>query len=143
MKIALCFLLALCSMAFAADCYFQTRRISYDSKTSVRKIGCDAARNAVRDVDFYDGMDNYARYYGRRFGREGNLILEKDDGTILIAKFYYAQGEYRLYGSIEYYGANVVNCFTTTSSGYCDNVEYTDFGLYLNDFLGSPARRNR
>lgn len=142
-KMAIVLVLLMAAFSFAEQCYFQTRRTSYDSGTSVKKISCQTAINAMEDVYFYNGSDNYARYFGRYIGKEGNLIREKD-GAVLIAKFYYALGEYRLYGSIVYSGGNVANCLTTTSTGYCDQTEYTDFGYYFTEFLSSPARkRNR
>lgn len=140
---AIVLVLLMAAFSFAKQCYFQTRRTSYDSGTSIKKISCQTAINAMEDVYFYNGKDNYARYFGRQIGKEGNLIIE-DDGTTLILKFYYALGEYRFYGLIRYRGGNVVSCQTTTSTGYCDQTEYTDFGYYFTEFLSSPARkRNR
>ena len=141
-KLILAFVLLLQTVALAEQCYFQTRRISYDSGTKVRKISCETLKKAQRDVYFYNGNDNYARYFGRQFGKEGNLIAEID-GKILITKFYYALGEFRYYGQIIYNGANVMSCQTTTSTGYCDRFEYSDFAMYLHDFLNSPARKRK
>jgi hypothetical protein len=143
-KMVIAVLLALCSTALAEQCYFQTRRTSYDSGTSVKKISCKTAKKAVQDIRFYSNqnMDNYARYYAEAFGQEGNIIVE-DNGSTTIMKFYYALGEFRYYGGITYRGANVSNCGTTTSTGYCDNFEYTDFGNYLRDFLSSAARKKK
>ncbi len=141
-KILLMTLLALNSLIFA-DCYFQTRRTNYEAKTKVRRISCSTAERIFGDIYFYDGTgNNYARYYGQAIGKEGNLIAE-DNGRITMTKFYYALGEFRYYGFITYSGANVVQCKTTTSTGYCDHVEYTEFGNYLRDFLSSPARKSR
>lgn len=139
-KMGIAVLLALCSTALAEQCYFQSRRTSYDSGTRVKKISCQALKNAQQDVYFYNGNDNYARYYERQFGQEGNLIVEID-GYVMMTKFYYALGEFRYYGQIVYNGGNVVSCKTTTSAGYCDQVEYTEFGNYLRDFLNSSARK--
>lgn len=141
MKIALCVVLAFCAMAFAEGC--QTRRTSYDSKTRVWQVDCNAVYRAFRDLEFIESYGGfYARYYGKRFRKEGNLIVETDGGKSTFWKFFYAQGKYWYYGSIEYLGANVVNCFSAPISG-CDHVEYTDFARYLGDFLASSARRNR
>lgn len=60
-----------------------------------------------------------------------------------MTKFYYALGEFRYYGQIRYRGANVISCQTSTSSGYCDQFEYTDFGNYLRDFLSSLTRKKK
>ena len=139
-KMGIAVLLALCSTALAEQCYFQTRRTSYDSGTRVKKISCQTLKNVQQDVYFYNGHDNYARYYERQFGQEGNLIVEID-GYVMMTKFYYALGEFRYYGQIVYNGGNVVSCKTTTSAGYCDQVEYTEFGNYLRDFLNSSARK--
>lgn len=139
-KKILAMILMLQIFALAEQCYFQTRRVSYDSDTSIKKISCQILKTAIQDVRFYNGNDNYARYYEQKIGKEGNLIVE-DDGNILISKFYYALGEYRYYGQIMYRGANAVGCQTTTSTGYCDEVEYTDFGNYLRDFLSSSVRK--
>ena len=106
-KVIVAMLLALYSSALAEQCYFQTRRTSYDSGTRVKKISCQTLKNVQQDVHFYNGNDNYARYYGQ----------------------------------IVYNGGNVVSCKTTTSTGYCDQVEYTEFGNYLRDFLNSSARK--
>ena len=141
-KLTIVLVLLMSMMSFAEQCYFQTRRKSYDSGTSVKKISCQILKNAQQGVVFYNGRDNYARYFGRQFGKEGNLIVEID-GKILMTKFYYALGEYRYYGQIIYSGANVMSCQTTTSTGYCDSVEYTEFGSYLRDFLSSPARKKK
>lgn len=135
-------LFVLQSFSFAEQCYFQTRRTSYDSMTKVKKISCKKAKNAIGDVRYYNGRDNYTPYFEENFGREGNIIVE-EEGHILLAKFYYALGQYRFYGSIIYNGANPVQCFTTTSMGYCDRVEYNDFALYLHDFLNSSARKGK
>lgn len=62
-------------------------------------------------------------------------------GVTLIIKFYYALGEYRYYGHIVYNGGNVAECVTTTSTGVCDHVEFTDFGYHFTEFLGSAARK--
>ena len=140
-KMAIVLVLLMTAFSFARQCYFQTRRTSYDSGTSVKKISCQTAINAMRDVYFYNGKDNYARYFGLQFGEEGNLISENDDGTFFISKFYYALGEFRFYGNIVYRGGNVEDCLTTTSTGYCDQTEYTDFGYYFTEFLNSPARK--
>jgi hypothetical protein len=141
-KITIAALLLLTVFSFAGNCYFQTRRMSYDSETSTKKISCRTLENAIQDIRFYNSnnLDNYARYYEEHFGQEGNLIAE-EDGYITINKFYYALGEYRYYGSIMYYGANVYRCITTTSTGYCDQLEYNDFAMYLRDFLSSSARK--
>ena len=141
-KLILAFVLLLQTVALAEQCYFQTRRISYDSVTKVKKISCQTLKNAQQDVYFYNGNDNYARYFGSQFGKEGNLIVEID-GKILITKFYYAWGEFRYYGQIIYSGANVMSCKTTTSTGYCDQVEYNDFAMYLRDFLSSSVRKKK
>ena len=135
-------LFVLCTSAFAEQCYFQSRRTSYDAGTKVKKISCQVLKNAFQDVHFYNGNDNYARYYEKKIGQEGNLIVE-DNGDILMTKFYYALGEFRYYGQIRYRGANVISCKTTTSSGYCDQFEYTDFGNYLRDFLSSLTRKKK
>lgn len=142
-KMAIVLVLLMAAFSFAEQCYFQTRRTSYDSGTSVKKISCQTVKNVMQDVYFCNEKDNYTRYFGRQIGKEGNLIVE-NDGTFIISKFYYALGEYRLYGSIVYSGGNVANCLTTISTGYCDQTEYTDFGYYFTEFLSSPARkRNR
>lgn len=140
-KMAIVLVSLMAAFSFAEQCYFQTRRTSYDSGTSVKKISCQTVKNVMQDVYFYSGSDNYTRYFGRQIGKEGNLIVE-NDGTFIISKFYYALGEYRYYGQIIYRGGNVVSCQTTTSTGYCDQTEYTDFGYYFTEFLGSPARKN-
>ena len=132
--------LVLQTFALAEQCYFQSRRTSYDSGTVVKNISCQTLKNVFQDIRFYDGKNNYVRYYEDHIGQEGNLIVE-DNGDVLLTKFYYAQGEYRYYGQIRYSGANVVSCQTTTSTGYCDQVEYTDFGNYLRDFYSSSARK--
>ena len=144
MKKMITALLLLAAFPFAEECYFQTRRTSYDSETSTKKVSCKTLEKAIQDVRFYnsDNFDNYARYYEDHFKQEGNLIIEKD-GWITINKFYYALGEYRYYGSIMYYGANIYKCQTTTSTGYCDQVEYNDFAMYLRDFLSSSARKKK
>ena len=143
-KMGIAVLLALCSSALAEQCYFQTRRTSYDSVTKIKKISCKTAKQAVQDIRFYSNqnLDNYARYYEEAFGQEGNIIVE-DNEDITIMKFYYALGEFRYYGSITYRGSNVTNCGTTTSTGYCDKFEYTDFANYLRDFLNSSARKKK
>lgn len=143
MKILLLVMLfALQSFVLANQCYFQSRRTSYDSGTSIKKISCQWLEKSLQNIEFYNGNDNYAPYYGRRFGQEGNLI-EDADGLIYMTKFYYALGEYRYYGQIIYYGANVKSCKTTTSSGFCDQVEYNDFAMYLRDFLSSSVRQKK
>jgi hypothetical protein len=140
-KIILAMLLALCTSAFAEQCYFQTRRTSYDSGTRVKKISCETMKKIYQDIRFYDDQgNNYVRMYEQQIGQEGNLIVEGNGYTSII-KFYYALGEYRYYGYITYSGGNVVECTTTTSTGYCDNVEYTEFGNYFRDFLNSSARK--
>lgn len=141
-QIILAVLLAWCSAALAEQCYFQTRRTSYDSGTSVKKISCQTAKKCVQDIRFYNNnnADNYVRYYEQNIGKEGNLVVE-NDGEITIMKFYYALGEYRYYGGITYRGSNVINCGTTTSTGYCDDFEYSDFANYFRDFLNSSARK--
>ncbi len=139
-KLFLAIVLVLQTFVCAEKCYFQTRRISYDSVTKVKKISCQKAKNAVGDVRYYNGRDNYTPYFEENFGREGNIIME-EKGYTLFAKFYYAFGHFRLYGSIIYQGANPAQCFTTTSTGYCDRVEYNEFAMYLNDFLNSSARK--
>jgi hypothetical protein len=141
-KVFLILIFILQTFAMAEQCYFQSRRTSYDSETVVKKISCQTVKNTFQDIRFYNGNDNYVRYYEDHIGQEGNLIVE-DDGDILMTKFYYAQGEYRYYGQIRYRGANVLSCQTTTSTGYCDHVEYTDFGNYLRDFLSSSARKKK
>ena len=141
-KVFLILIFILQTFAMAEQCYFQSRRTSYDSETVVKKISCQTVKNTFQDIRFYNGNDNYVRYYEDYIGQEGNLIVE-DDGDILMTKFYYAQGEYRYYGQIRYRGANVLSCQTTTSTGYCDHVEYTDFGNYLRDFLSSSARKKK
>jgi len=55
-------------------------------------------------------------------------------GVTLIMKFYYALGEYRYYGHIVYNGGNVAECVTTTSTGVCDHVEFTDLDIILPNF---------
>ena len=135
-------LFALQSLVLANQCYFQSRRTSYDSGTSIKKISCQWLEKSLQNIEFYNGNDNYAPYYGRRFGQEGNLI-EDADGLIYMTKFYYALGEYRYYGQIIYYGANVKSCKTTTSSSFCDQVEYNDFAMYLRDFLSSSVRQKK
>lgn len=133
--------LALCATAFAEQCYFQTRRTSYDSGTQVKKISCETMKKIYRDIRFYDDLgNNYVRLYEQKIGKEGNLIVE-GNGYTSIMKFYYALGEFRYYGYITYQGANVVECTTTTSTGVCDQVEYTEFGNYFRDFLSSLARK--
>ena len=97
-------------------------------------------KKIYQNIRFYNDNDNYVPYYERLIGREGNLIVESN-GYTSIMKFYYALGEYRYYGFITYQGANAVDCATTTSTGVCDQVEYTEFGNYLRDFLSSSARR--
>lgn len=141
-KVFLILIFILQTFAMAEQCYFQSRRTSYDSETVVKKISCQTVKNTFQDIRFYNGNDNYVRYYEDHIGQEGNLIVE-DNGDILMTKFYYAQGEYRYYGQIRYRGANVLSCQTTTSTGYCDHVEYTDFGNYLRDFLSSSARKKK
>ena len=141
-KMTIVLVLLLSALSFAEQCYFQTRRKSYDSGTSIKKISCQTLKRAQQDVYFYNGRDNYANYFGRQFGKEGNLIVEAE-GYIFMTKFYYALGAFRYYGQIVYNGANVVSCKTTTSSGYCDQVEYTDFGNYFRDFLNSSARKKK
>lgn len=133
-------LLALSTATWAEQCYFQTRRTSYDSGTQVKKVSCQKLYDAIADVRFVNGRDNYAPYFAKTFGREGNLIME-DNGEITMSKFYYALGQYRFYGGIMYRGGNAVACRTTTSTGVCDRVEYTEFGNYLRDFFYSPARK--
>lgn len=134
-------LLALSSLVFAEQCYFQTRRSSYDSGPKVKKISCEMMKKITQDIQFYkDSKDNYAQKYGRYIGEEGNLILE-ESGVTLIMKFYYALGEYRYYGHIVYNGGNVAECVTTTSTGVCDHVEFTDFGYHFTEFLSSSARK--
>ena len=142
MKRMIVALLLLATFSFAEECYFQTRRISYDSETSTKKVSCKTTESAIQDIRFYNSnnLDNYARYYEEHFGQEGNLIIE-NDGYITIHKFYYASGEYRYYGSIVYRGAYVYKCLTTTSTGQCDQLEYNDFGMYLRDFFSSSARK--
>ena len=140
-KIAIVMILLLSAFSFAEQCYFQTRRTSYDSGTSVKKISCETMKKIYQDIRFYDNQgNNYVRKYEQQIGREGNLIVE-GNGYTSIMKFYYALGEYRYYGYITYYGGNVVECTTTTSTGVCDQVEYTEFGNYLRDFLSSSARK--
>lgn len=141
-KMTVIMILLMVAFSFAEQCFFQSRRTSYDSRTTVRKISCQTVKNSIQDVRFYNGNDNYAHYYEQKIGQEGNLIVE-DNGNILMTKFYYALGEYRYYGQISYSGANVISCQTTTSSGYCDKFEYTDFGNYLREFLSSPARKKK
>lgn len=98
-------------------------------------------KKIYQDIRFYDNQgNNYVRKYEQQIGKEGNLIVE-GNGYTSIMKFYYALGEYRYYGYITYYGGNVVECTTTTSTGVCDQVEYTEFGNYLRDFLNSSARK--
>ena len=131
----------LSAFSFAEQCYFQTRRKSYDSGTTVKKISCETMKKIYQDIRFYDNQgNNYVRMYEQQIGKEGNLIVE-GNGNTSIMKFYYALGEYRYYGFITYQGANAVDCATTTSTGVCNRVEYTEFGNYLRDFLGSSARR--
>ena len=140
-KIIVAMLLALYSSALAEQCYFQTRRTSYDSGTRVKKISCETMKKIYQDIRFYDNQgNNYVRKYEQQIGKEGNLIVE-GNGYTSIMKFYYALGEFRHYGFITYYGGNAVKCATTTSSGVCDQVEYTEFGNYLRDFLNSSARK--
>ena len=140
-KVIVAMLLALYSSALAEQCYFQTRRTSYDSGTRVKKISCQTMKEIYQDIRFYDNQgNNYVRKYEQQIGKEGNLIVE-GNGYTSIMKFYYALGEFRYYGFITYYGGNAVKCATTTSSGVCDQVEYTEFGNYLRDFLSSSARR--
>lgn len=129
------------SVSFADGCYFQSRRSSYDGATYIQRVSCQAVENAFADIQFYDeNGNNYARYFERTFGQEGNLIIESD-GTTSIAKFYYAMSEYRFYGQISYRGAYVKECFTTTSTRRCEAFEYTEFGMYLRDFFASSERR--
>lgn len=140
-KIAIVMILLLSVCSFAEQCYFQTRRKSYDSGTTVKKISCETMKKIYQDIRFYDNQgNNDVRMYEQQIGREGNLIVE-GNGHTSIMKFYYALGEYRYYGFITYQGANAVDCATTTSTGVCDRVEYTEFGNYLRDFLSSPARK--
>ena len=140
-KIAIVMILLLSAFSFAEQCYFQTRRKSYDSGTTVKKISCETMKKIYQDIRFYDNQgNNYVRMYEQQIGKEGNLIVE-GNGYTSIMKFYYALGEYRYYGFITYQGANAVDCATTTSTGVCDRVEYTEFGNYLRDFLSSSARK--
>ena len=135
-------ILGMFTFSFADGCFFQTRRASYDTGTSVKSISWQSIQQAYDDIVFYDeNNNNYARYYERQFGREGNLIVE-NQGNIQMLKFYHAVGEYRLYGIIEYRGAFVKTCETTTSARVCDATEYTEFAMYLRDFLSSSARKN-
>lgn len=141
MKKIFLMILLLSAFSFAEQCYFQTRRKSYDSGTMVKKISCETMKKIYQDIRFYDNQgNNYVRKYEQQIGKEGNLIVE-GNGYTSIMKFYYALGEYRYYGYITYYGGNVVECTTTTSTGVCDQVEYTEFGNYLRDFLSSSARK--
>lgn len=68
----------------SAECYFQSRRSSYRSKTKVQKISCGRALKAVEDIEFYNSYnsDNYARTFGREFGQEGNLIVDDEAGGV-------------------------------------------------------------
>ena len=84
-------LLVLQPLVFANQCYFQSRRTSYDSGTSIKKISCQWLAQALQNIEFYNRGDNYAPYYERKFGKEGNLI-EEVDGRIYMTKFYYALG---------------------------------------------------
>lgn len=135
-------LLVLQPLVFANQCYFQSRRTSYDSGTSIKKISCQWLAQALQNIEFYNRGDNYAPYYERKFGKEGNLI-EEVDGRIYMTKFYYALGAFRYYGQIIYSGANVESCKTTTSTGYCDQVEYNEFAMYLRDFFSSSVRQKK
>lgn len=129
------------SVSFADGCYFQSRRSGYDEGTYVQRVYCQTVQDALDNIQFYDEHgNNYARYYERQFGREGNLIIESG-GTTTMVKFYYAMNEYRFYGRIVYRGSNVSECITTTSSRRCGATEYTEFGMYLRDFFASSARR--
>ena len=140
-KIILAMLLALSTATWAEQCYFQTRRTGYDSGTTIKKISCETMKKIYQDIRFYDNQgNNYVRLYEQQIGKEGNLIVE-GNGYTSIMIFYYALGEYRYYGYITYRGGNVVECTTTTSTGVCDNVEYTEFGNYFRDFLNSSARK--
>lgn len=105
------------------------------------KTSCGRALKAAKGIEFYNSYnaDNYARTFGREFGREGNPIFGDEAGSIRIWKSYYAQGAFRWYGLIECLGANVVRCLATTNSGVCDQVEYADFGLYLSDYLNAVS----
>lgn len=85
-KIAIVLVLLMAASSFAEQCYFQTRRTSYDSGTSVKKISCQTVKNVMQDVHFYNGKDNYTRYFGRQIGKEGNLIVE-DDGNFITSPF--------------------------------------------------------
>ena len=73
-KTAIVLVLLMAAFSFAEQCYFQTRRTSYDSGTSVKKISCQTVKNVMQDVHFYNEKDNYTRYFGRQIGKEGNLI---------------------------------------------------------------------
>lgn len=100
-KTIIAMILLLSAFSFAEQCYFQTRRTSYEAGTSVKKISCQVAKKCVQDIRFYnkDNADNYVRYYEQKIGKEGNLIVE-ENGEITIMKFYYALGEYRYYGGL-------------------------------------------
>ena len=92
-KIAIVMILLLSVCSFAEQCYFQTRRKSYDSGTTVKKISCETMKKIYQDIRFYDNQgNNDVRMYEQQIGREGNLIVE-GNGHTSIMKFYYALGE--------------------------------------------------
>ena len=88
-KIFLAIVLVLQTFVCAEQCYFQTRRKSYDSMTKVKKISCQKAKNAVGDVRYYNGRDNYTPYFEENFGREGNIIMEENGYTLLPSLSHY------------------------------------------------------